>query len=103
MITDDVPDDPLDKWRPGPGESARAAQLWQLCLADHPTFYGVFVTTCDAVLLERNLPRVLAAILLHGRDLAEAACTDRELVQARLAAAVNEGREGALGEAVIHD
>jgi hypothetical protein len=64
MIIDDVPDDPLDTWRPTPAESARAGELWQYCLDDDPRFGPAFDGTCADVLTERNLPRMLAAVLL---------------------------------------
>ena len=103
MIVNDVPDDPLDTWRPTPGESASAGELWQMCLTDDPRFNAAFTTVCDGVLLERNLLRVLAAILLHGRDLLEGNCADRELARVRLAASVNEARDDAVKEAIYRD
>jgi hypothetical protein len=96
-------DDPLDVWRPEPAELARAGELWQQCLDDDPRFSTTFDGTCDDVLLEKNLPRVLAAILLHGRALVEANCLDRKLAQARLSADVNSARDDAIREAIYRD
>ena len=99
MIIDDVPDDPLDTWRPTPAESARAGELWGYCLAvDDPRFSTAFDGACADVLTERNLPRFLAAIFLHGRDLIEGNCSDQALARLRLTAAVADAREEARGE-----
>lgn len=103
MIIDDIPDDPLDTWRPTPAESARAGQLWRECLDDDPQFSTTFDAVCADVLLERNLPRVLAAIMLHGRAILEGNCSDRKLMRARLSADVNSARDDALGEAAYRD
>lgn len=104
----DVPDwdhdDPLDVWRPTPGELASTGELWQYCLAvDDPRFNAAFNTICDGVLLEKNLPRVLAAVLLHGRDLLEGNCADQELARVRLATSVDEARGEAIREAAYRD
>ena len=103
MIIDDVPDDPLDEWRPEPAELARAGELWQMCLNDDPRFDATFTAICDDVLLEKNLPRVLAALLLHGRDLIEGNCSDQMLARLRLTAAVNTAREEAIKESIYRD
>ena len=68
-----------------------------------PRFSTAFDAVCAGVLLERNLPRVLAAVLLHGRDLLEGNCADRELARVRLAASVTEGRDDAIKEAIHRD
>ena len=103
MLIDDVPDDPLDTWAPTPGESASAGELWEMCLTDDPRFGTAFDAVCAGVLLERNLPRVLAAIMLHGRDLLEGNCADRELARVRLAASVADARDDAIKEAIYRD
>ena len=106
-MTDELPpwdhDDPLDIWRPTHAESARAGELWQQCLDDDPRFNETFNGVCDDVLTERNLPRVLAAIMLHGRGIVEANCPDQKLVRVRLSADVNSARDEALGEATYRD
>jgi hypothetical protein len=104
VIIDDVPDDPLDIWKPEPAEYARAGELWDYCLAvDDPRFNDAFNGACADVLTERNLPRFLAAIFLHGRDLIEGNCTDQKLARLRLTAAVNVAREEAIREAAWRD
>jgi hypothetical protein len=103
MIIDDVPDDPLDTWAPTHAESARAGELWQQCLTDHAAFDATFTAVCDDVLLERNLPRVLAAILLHGRALIDGNCGDPQLARARLAADTASARADAVREAIYRD
>jgi len=97
-------DDPLDIWAPTPAESARAGELWQYCLgADDPRFNAAFDAICDDVLSEKNLPRVLAAILLHGRAIVEGNCGDQKLVHARLAADTASARAEAVKESIYRD
>ena len=96
-------DNPLARWRPEPGELARAGELWEMCLNDDPAFDETFTSVCRDVLTERNLPRVLAAILLHGRNILEGNCADRKLAQARLSADTAEAREEAVKEYLFRD
>ncbi len=95
-------DDPFEKWRPTPAESARVLELWQCCVTDDPRFGEVFDAVCADVLSERNLPQVLVAVLVHGRD-ALASCPDQMLVRARLSADVRSAREQAREEMIDDD
>lgn len=103
MFIDDVPNDPLDKWRPEPAEHARAGELWEQMQDDDRRFCDAFEAACDDVLRQRNLPRMWAAIFLHGRDLIEGNCADRKLARLRLAGAVKSAREEAIKESLYRD
>jgi hypothetical protein len=96
-------DDPLDIHRPSPGESARAGELWEQCLADDPRFNTTFDAVCANVLLEKNLPQVLAAVMLEGRAVLEGNCSDRKLMHARIADDVRTAREDAIKEMLYRD
>lgn len=97
-------DDPLEVYAPPRDVYARAGELWDYTLAvDHPKFFEAFKTACDAVLLERNLPQFLAAVLLHGRAVVEGNCTDPGLAKRRVRYDVSSTREDLIKEQMIHD
>ena len=82
---------------------ARAGELWRQCLDDDPRFNTTFNAITADVLTERNLPRMLAAVLLHGRDMIEGNCSDRKLAHTRLDAGVRSARDDAIKEAIYRD
>ena len=98
----DVPDwdhdNPFERWRPTPGEDARALELWRLCVTDDPRFGECFDAMCADVLVERNLPQMWAALLRSGRDIVEASCPNLKLMQARIFTDLADARERALKE-----
>ena len=103
----DVPDwdhdHPFEKWEPSHAEHARAGELWEQMLDDDPAFCDKFDGACADVLLLRNLPSFLAAVMAHGRDLIEGNCSDRKLARRRLAGAVAEARDEVVKEMLWHD
>jgi hypothetical protein len=103
IMTDELPawdnDDPLEQWQPTPGQKARALDVWRAYACDDPGFARLFGDFCNDILVEKDLPAKLLAILEHGR-LSLIGCQGQALTRARMDADVADARGDALRDAI---
>jgi hypothetical protein len=94
--------DPLERWEPTPSQKARALDLWRAFTCDDPGFARLFGDFCNDILVEKDLPAKLLAILEHGR-LSLIGCQGQALTTARMDADVADARGDAVREAIYRD
>lgn len=104
-MTDALPawdDDPLEQWEPDHSQKARAIDVWRAYTTDDPDFPRLFEAFCADILVERDLPQKLLAILEHGR-LSLIGCQGQKLTTARMDGAVADARDDAIKEVIYRD